>query len=193
MASDQPTNEEIRDFVIAGHGNLTKVQEMLAARPDLLYVAHEWRPGDTETALQGAAHVGNRAIAEYLLAQGAPLEITTAAMLGKREEVEEFLRNDASKINATGAHSISLLSHAALSGDVALVQGLFARGANTGASFALSLAVSRNDLAMARWLLNNAAPDLAWKNFQDKTVMEIAQESNMEEMAALLAGHVNSA
>jgi hypothetical protein len=188
MSSNMPAEEEIRDFVIAGHGNLEKVQEMLASRPILLNLAHEWRPGDWETALQGAAHVGNRAIAEYLLAQGAPLEITTAAMLGQQEEVEEFLRADTNNINATGAHGISLLSHAALSGDVALVESLFGRGATTGASLALSLAVSRNDLAMVRWLLDHAAPDLAWKNFQGKTVLETAQENNMEEMVALLAG-----
>ena len=76
--------EQIREFVIAGHGNLAAVQALLAAEPRLLNVANEWSPGDTETAIQGAAHVGSRAVAEYLLAQGAPLELPTAAMLGRR-------------------------------------------------------------------------------------------------------------
>ncbi|HQZ70975.1 MAG TPA: hypothetical protein PK826_06595, partial [Anaerolineae bacterium] len=56
-----PTNldpETVRAFVIAGHGNLETVQTMLAETPALRDAAHEWRPGDTETALAGAAHVG---------------------------------------------------------------------------------------------------------------------------------------
>ena len=189
MTNVEPTSEEIRAFVIAGHGNLALVQEMLAARPELLNVAHEWRPGDTETALQGAAHVGNRGIAEFLLGQGAPLDICTAALLGQRDEVEGFLQTDAGNINANGAHGIPLLCHAALSGDVAMVESLYARGATSGASLALSLAVSRNELKMARWLLENSAPDRTWKNFQEKTVLEIAEESGNEEMIALLRSH----
>ena len=69
MSSNQPTADEVREFVIAGHGNLAKVKQMLANHPSLLNMAHEWRPGDTETALQGAAHVGSREVAEYLWAR----------------------------------------------------------------------------------------------------------------------------
>jgi hypothetical protein len=75
--------EWVREFVIAGHGDLAKVQAMLSETPSLLNAAHEWKPGDTETAIQGASHVGNAAIAEYLLAWNAPLAIYTAAMLGR--------------------------------------------------------------------------------------------------------------
>src|SRR5689334_6665239 len=143
MSANEPTATEVREFVIAGHGNLDKVKQMLAAQPDLLNRSHEWRPGDTETALQGAAHVGNREIAEFLLAQGAPLEICTAAMLGRREEVERFLEEDPDKIHANGAHGIPLLTHAALSGDVGLVQTLYEGGATEGSSAALALAVGK--------------------------------------------------
>src|SRR5688500_12065836 len=104
-----PDAEVIRAFVIAGHGNLEKVKQMLGERPELLNISHEWAPGDTETALQGAAHVGSVPIAETLLAQGAPLDICTAAMLGRRGDVEHFLEEDNAKINATGAHGIPLL------------------------------------------------------------------------------------
>src|SRR4051794_32277203 len=79
----EPTTDQIREFVIAGHGNLEKVKQMLAIHPELLNIANVWRPGDTETALQGAAHVGNREIAEYLLSLGAPMDICCAAMLGR--------------------------------------------------------------------------------------------------------------
>src|SRR5215218_3777908 len=109
MSTSQPTVDEIREFVIAGHGNLDKVKRMLDAQPSLLNIANEWRPGDTETALQGASHVGNREIAEYLLAQGAPLDLCAAAMLGRREEVERFLQADSTLIHSNGAHGIPLL------------------------------------------------------------------------------------
>src|SRR4051812_2968193 len=169
MSTNQPTANEIREFVIAGHGNLEKVKQMLALYPDLLNIAHEWRPGDTETALQGAAHVGSREIAEFLLAQGAPLDICTAAMLGERAEVERFLEKEPDQIHTNGAHGIPLLTHAALSGDVRLVQLLYEQGATTGASAALVLAVGKDHLGVARWLLENGAPELSWKNFQGKT------------------------
>jgi ankyrin repeat protein len=194
MSTDtSPTTEEIREFVIAGHGNLEKVKQMLAEQPDLLNQGYEWRPGDTETALQGAAQVGSRSVAEYLLAQGAPLDICTAAMLGQQQDVERFLQEDPANIHAKGAHGISLLTHAALSGDVALVEMLFQRGANTGASFALNLAVQKGDVEMTRWLLENGAPNLEWKNFQDKSALEIAAENGSTEIAEMLKQHGASA
>jgi ankyrin repeat protein len=189
MPTGQPTVEEIREFVIAGHGNLERVKQMLAQKPSLLNIAHEWRPGDTETALQGAAHVGSREVAEYLLEQGAPLDICTAAMLGRRQDIERFLQEDETSIQANGAHGISLLTHAALSGDVLLAQMLYERGATGGDSLALSLAVTKGHVDMTRWLLENCHPDVTWKNFQEKTPLEIAQEKGNSEIAELLRRH----
>jgi len=189
MSTNQPNAGEIREFVIAGHGNLEKVKQMLATHPGLLNMAHEWRPGDTETALQGAAHVGNRQVAEYLLAQGAPLDICTAAMLGRRAEVERFLREEPDKIHTNGAHGIPLLTHAALSGDVDLVQMLYERGATSGASAALALAVGKGHVGMTRWLLENSSPDLTWKNFQGKTALQLANDNGSHDISKLLLDH----
>ena len=189
MSTKQPTTDEIRDFVIAGHGNFEKVQQLLAAQPALLNLAHVWRPGDTETALQGAAHVGNRPIAEYLLAQGAPLDICTAAMLGRRKDVQAFLQENASSSQAHGAHGISLLTHAAISGDVELVEELYRDGASSGATMALNLAVDIGHFEVARWLLENAQPDLEWKNFRGKTALELAIESGNQAIEELLRSH----
>ena len=46
-------------FVMAGHHDLETIKTMLKANPELLEVAFEWQPGDFETALQAASHVGN--------------------------------------------------------------------------------------------------------------------------------------
>jgi ankyrin repeat protein len=187
MAS--PTPDQIREFVIAGHGNLPKVQAMLAENPALLNLAYAWSEGDHETALQAAAHVGSVPVAEFLLAQGAPLAIPTAAMLGRQAEVARRLDEDPHQIEALGAHGIPLLPHAALSGAVPLVQMLFERGARSGVSFALSNAVTQGHLELTRWLLQNARPDLGWKNWQDKTALAIAVELGHTELADLLRGH----
>ena len=178
--------EMVRAFVIAGHGDLPAVRSMLAAHPELLNAANEWQPGDTETALQAAAHVGDAGVARFLLAQGAPMDICTAAMLGQRMAVEYLLDEDPDRIHARGAHGIPLLAHAALGGNVELISGLIRRGATEGMDAALSNAVARGHLVLANWLLEHGRPDPSWKNYQGKTALMIARERQDAEMAALL-------
>src|SRR2546422_216402 len=103
------TPELIRDFVIASHMDLEKVKRMYEEHPALLNAAHPWKESDHETAVQAAAQMGNVAVAEYLLSKGAPLEICTAAMLGRTEDVKRLLSRDPKDIGATGAHGIPLL------------------------------------------------------------------------------------
>src|SRR6185369_9343473 len=116
MTSASYSPEQLREFVIAGHWNLARVQEMLSQFPELLNVSYQWGENDYETAIQAAAHVGSAHVAEFLLTQGAPLEICTAAMLGRRDEVQRLLAEDPARIHARGAHAIPLLAHADLSG-----------------------------------------------------------------------------
>lgn len=182
----QPTTDQIREFVIAGHGNLPVVQAMLAENPALLNVAYAWSETDHEAAIQASAHVGARPVAEFLLAQGAPLAIPTAAMLGRTEEVHRLLTEDPARIHEKGAHGIPLLAHAALSGDAELVALLYGRGATVGASYALGNAVTLGHLEAARWLLAHAQPDLSWKNYQGKTLVEMATEGGDAAMIELL-------
>lgn len=181
--------ELVREFVIAAHGNLEKVRRMLAEHPELLNQAHRWREDETETALQGAAHVGNAAIAEYLLQQGAPLDICTAAMLGRLEDVRAMLEADPRLAHSHGAHRIPLLPHAAHSGSVELTRLLFEAGATEGSSMALVHAVQRGHYRLASWLLEHAQPDLGWKNFQGKTARDLALERGDGELVALLEAH----
>ncbi len=180
------TPERIREFVIAGHGNLEKVQNMLAETPELLNAAHPWQPGDTETAIQGAAHVGNRIIAEYLLEQGAPLEIWTALMLGRSEEVRAMLQQDPQLAHSKSAHGIPMLAHAALSGKVELLELLAQSGALEGQNLALSLAVGKGHQGAVGWLLEHTQTDPTWKNFQGKTALEQASEAGHSQIVALL-------
>lgn len=179
----------IREFVIAGHGNLSRVKAMLAEEPALLNAAHEWKPGDTESAIQGAAHVGNAAIAEYLLSRGAPLELPTAATLGRYEDIKRMLVGNPALIKTTGAHGIPLLAHVVFSGDPALVAVLFERGATEGQSMALAQAAGAGHTAVVKWLLEFADPDLAWTNMQGKTALDVALARNDIKTADLLRSY----
>ena len=178
----------IREFVIAGHGNLEKVRKMLEENPELLNASYAWSETDHETAVQGAAQVGNVPLATYLLEQGAPLELSTTAMLGQREEVERRIRDKPENINSKGAHGIPLLPHAVWSGDLELVQFLFRNGANAGSSSALHNAVTRGYYDLVVWLIENASPDLNSKNFQGKSPLSVAIERKHETIAQLLRG-----
>jgi len=180
------STEQIREFVIAGHGNLEKVRQMLAENPELLNVSYRWNENDTETAVQAAAQVGSAIVAQFLLKQGAPLEICTAAMLGMQDEVVRRLNEDPRNANATGAHGIPLLPHAVWSENLRLVQLVFERGAKSGATLALHNAVSRANYEIVEWLLDNAGPDVKAKNFQGKTPLTVASEHGNDRIVALL-------
>jgi len=184
MALDvDPTPEEIEVFVIAAHGNPVQAMALLAADPRLLH--HRWaRTG--ETALDGAAHTGQRDLAEHLLKAGAPLDIFVAAMLGRADDVTAFLDGDAALVQASGAHGIPLLVYAALSGRVEIIELLVARGGgDTGHTGALHAAARRGYVDVARWVLNRGA-DSAATDFAGKTPLQQATERNDEAMMALL-------
>src|SRR2546427_9224135 len=103
------TPELIRDFVIAGHMDLEKVKRMYEEHPALLNAAHLWKESDHETAVQAAAQMGNVAVAEYLLSNVAPLEICTAAMLGRTEDVKRLRSRDPKALGAPGVLGVPLL------------------------------------------------------------------------------------
>lgn len=184
-----PTNEQIRDFVIAGHGNLPRIREMLMENPELLNASYQWSEDDCETALQAAAQAGSTPVAEYLLAHGAPMDICTAAMLGRQEVVEEMLAKDSELIHARGAHGISLMAHAAWSNNVALASMLFKRGATQGMSHALGNAVMKGNVRMARWIIENGHPDFGWRNYEGKSLLDIASQTRDKDMIKLLREH----
>src|SRR5437773_7804936 len=65
----------VQEFVVAGHGNMDRVQALLKEEPALINATWDWGGGDWETALGGAAHTGRRQIALYLLEKGARLDV----------------------------------------------------------------------------------------------------------------------
>jgi hypothetical protein len=107
----------VRDLVGAAHRDEAKVREIVAAYPSMVNAAWDWGFGDWETPLGAAAHTGRRAIAEFLLEQGARMDIFAAAMLGHVEVVRGFLTASPALARTRGPHGITLLSHARAGGD----------------------------------------------------------------------------
>jgi len=171
------------EIVLVSHFNLPRVKELLAEDPSLLNIMYEpWQ----ETPLGAASHVGNRAIAEYLLEQGAPLTIPTAAMLGRADDVRAFIEANPANVHATGAHGISLLYHAAMSGSLKIVEMLKSYGANLETTgHALQGATNYGHLEMVKWLLAHGA-DPNIPDYQNKTPLALAEANGYDEIAAVL-------
>jgi len=99
-------------MVIVSHFNLQRVRELVDARSALARAAVDWGFGDWEDALGAASHMGNRAIAEYLIEKGARPSIFSATMLGQLDVVKSFITARPGIQKTRGPHSIPLLEHA---------------------------------------------------------------------------------
>lgn len=95
MDAAKITKQDIKEFVTAAHGNLDLLRQMLAAKPGLLNL-----PNGNETAMGAACQMKRGDIIEFLLDQGAPLDIYAACVLGQTAKVATFLEADPSLLNA---------------------------------------------------------------------------------------------
>ena len=82
-------------MVGVSHGNVARVKELVGRQPALAKVSFDWGFGDWESCIDAASHVGNRDIAEFLIANGARPTIFTAAMLGQLDVVKALDRRRA--------------------------------------------------------------------------------------------------
>ena len=108
--------DRVADVVGAAHRDLERVRALVEETPALANADWDWGFGDWETPLGAAAHTGQRAIAEYLLARGARATIFSAAMLGQLAVVRAFVEADPGVRRTTGPHGIPLLEHARAGG-----------------------------------------------------------------------------
>lgn len=113
------SDDLVKAFVGAGHNNLPVVQSMLKDQPGLLNACWDLGGGDFETALEGAGHVGDREIAEYLIHQGARANIFVLTMLGRTVEVKALLAAFPELLRSKGPHGFTLLHHANRGGEPA--------------------------------------------------------------------------
>src|SRR5688572_25827223 len=109
----------VQEFVAQSHGDLERVKALLAQEPALINASWDWGGGDWETGLGAAAHMGRKDIANFLLENGARLDLFAAAMLGKLEIVKAALNAYPNAIDIPGPHGISLIAHAEAGGEEA--------------------------------------------------------------------------
>lgn len=100
MSEVKITKNDIKAFVDAAHGDLEKVQQLLAEKPLLLNM-----PNGNETAMGAACQMKRTDIIEFLLEQGAPMDIYVACTLGLTSKVAEFLDADPSLVNKKNKQS----------------------------------------------------------------------------------------
>ena len=117
VENDPLPAEKVKEFVIAGHGNFDQVKKLLTEFPTLLYATWDWGNGDFETALEGAGHVGNKEIANYLIGLGARTNLFVLTMLGKTSIVKNFLDSFPLYLTARGPHGFTFFHHAQKGGD----------------------------------------------------------------------------
>ena len=110
----------VKEFVVAGHGgkagDLDKVKSMLQDYPNMIFTKYDWGNGDYEAAIEGAGHMGNKEIAEYLIVSGSRVTLFVLTMLGKTELVKPVLEQYPSLIFAKGPHGFTMLHHAKVAG-----------------------------------------------------------------------------
>ena len=109
----------VNEFVRRAHADLPATKAMLAEQPTLLNATWDWGGGDFETGLGGAGHMGNREIAEFLIGQGARLDIFVASMLGRIDIVRAMLGAWPGLLQSKGPHGIPLIRHARAGGEPA--------------------------------------------------------------------------
>lgn len=106
----------VKEFVIAGHKDLAKVQTMVKENPNLVFSKYDWGNGDFEAAIEGAGQLGNKDIANFLLDAGSRVTLFVLTMLGKTELVKPILEAYPKLIFANGPHGFTMLHHAKVGG-----------------------------------------------------------------------------
>lgn len=190
------TQDAIDEYISRAHDDLDYIREMTQQFPELVYAVDSH--GD-ETAVGAATHMGNRAIVQFLLDAGAPLHISTAAMMGWRDTVAAMLAKDPAQAQAKGAHDYAMLYFVALSGDTEMADMILAHGGNEGLKQTLNPrnspyihgAIEPGHLAMTRWLLQQDI-DLNARDYNDRTALEAAVDLGHTEIADLLRTHIGT-
>jgi ankyrin repeat protein len=184
MSNDLP-QALIDEFVGAAHGDVARLKELLTQHPQLLNARASW----DESAIEAAAQMAQVELVEYLLAQGAPLDLCTAAMLGKFEIVRERILTDPQAIETKGAHGLPLLYYAAITGRRGIGKLLLTAGADVNAGEGLMTALHGAALfgkaRMTAWLLEFGA-NIHAQNYEGKTPLQLAEEKGHRDVAELL-------
>ncbi len=179
--------QERNALVLASHGRLEAVWELVGQRPELINEPGVGSDFGGETPLAAASHTHNRAIADVLLAHGAEHDIYTATFIGDRARVEAFLAANPGLAKMPGIHQIPILSFAT-DGDLAAL--LIERGADVNAMSRVPYqttplhGAARRGYADVVDVLLEAGADTTVQDYNGKTPFELATAPEVQAVFA---------
>jgi ankyrin repeat protein len=182
----------INEYVGVSHGNLARMKELLDLYPKLLHANASW----DELAVEAGAHVGFKDGVRFLLDQGAPAALPTAAMMGMTAHAKKLLAEDPGRIWECGAHNMPPIWFPAIGGGEAdhleIARLLLDAGADPNAhkrgQTALHWAARGGQMEMAELLIaRGARVDVQAKTPQgDLTPLAQAAKAEKRDMVELL-------
>jgi ankyrin repeat protein len=177
-----PLQSEIEECVGNAHGNLARVKELIGGNPSLVNARAPWN----ETPIEAATQMGDLPIIDYLIEQGAPVDLFTACVLGRAQHVRDELERDPSGALARGVHDLPALYFAAIGGHIDIAELLFASGARIDdraeAAAPIHGAVMGGHPRIVAWLLEHGAdPDVP--DYKGRGAAQLAREMGREAMA----------
>lgn len=174
--------DERNSLVLASHGNLAMVQELLPQRPEMVNEPGIGPAFGGERPLDAAAHTHNRAIAELLLEHGAEHNLYSAVFMGEFDLVSQMLKEHPEQVKQPGIHGIPVLSFVA---DHAMAEMLIEAGAEVNAASRepfrttpLHGAARRGNVRIVETLLTNGA-DTTVTDYNGKTPRELATDEDV--------------
>jgi hypothetical protein len=102
----------VREAVGVSHRDLKRLRELVERQPALARVSIDWGFGDWEACIDAASHTGNKAIADFLLANGARPTIFSAAMMGQLDVVKAFIAARPGVQRNLGPHGLDVAREA---------------------------------------------------------------------------------
>jgi len=151
----------VREAVGVSHRDLKRAQELVERQPALARVSIDWGFGDWESCLDAASHTGNKAIADFLLTNGARPTIFSAAMMGQLDVVKAFIAARPGVQRNLGPHGLTLMWHAKQGGSdaAAVVQYLTTVGDADVSPATLPLATQDRDALVGRYTYGSGPRD----------------------------------
>ena len=151
----------MKEVVGVSHRDLKRVQELVERQPALARASIDWGFGDWEACIDAASHVGNKPIADFLLANGARPTIFSAAMMGQLDVVKAFIAARPGVQRTLGPHGLTLMWHAKQGGPdaAAVVQYLTAVGDADVQPTTLPLAAPDRDAIVGKYTYGSGPRD----------------------------------